>query len=344
MSGRMRISLRFHRSALWAPVLIALAALFVGACSSDKEPATSPTSVPTNTPEPVAFQPITAGLEENPLAFFAAIPAFERNCLVTTVGQVRFDEITNGDLDLTDEEAEGLLACVSGITFGRVLAGGLINETDLESLSTETLNCMESKFSVVTPSDFVDNFEELAGNENPVGAAFESGGEALDVILPAFFCLGADERGVLDSQIAAEMGEDLGGFAPTIAQMECLFGSVGDDGLSGLFSGTGDAPPLEMLSAFSECGFDLGALGGILPIPTFEMPDLNLPDLSDLSSLELPGGMVLTTEQIVCLQESGVLEQIVSGEIGLGILGAVAECEVELLGLPSDGLSGLFGG
>lgn len=324
----------------WQTFRVALVALTVilAACGGGDEEATAtsvpPTAVPTAVSVAHSFQPITADLVEDTLAFVASIPAFERNCLVAAVGQVRFDEIVAGDLDVTDEEGEELLGCISGITFGRVLAGGLINETDLESFSVETLDCMETRFSAATPSDFVDSFEELSGDD-PISAAFDSADEALSVVLPAFFCMNDDERAVLDAELIG--GAD--GFpSVTITQLECMYDSLGDEGLSGLFEG--DTPPLEIFGALSECGFDLGGLSGALPIPTFEIPDVSGLDLSDL---ELPEGMDLTEEQIACLQDAGILQRIADGDFGLDILGIVSDCAVEIPALPSGGLSGLLG-
>jgi hypothetical protein len=313
----------------WQTFAVALVALtlILGACGGGDEEATAtsvaPTAVPTAGSVAHSFQPITADLVEDTLAFIAAIPAFERNCLVEAVGQVRFDEIAAGDLDVTDEEGEELLGCISGVTFGRVLAGGLINETALESFSVATLDCMETRFSAATPSDFVESFEELTGDD-PMSTAFDSADDALSVVLPAFFCMNDDERAVLD----ADFAEEASGFAPTITQLECMYDSLGDEGLSGLFEG--DTPPLEMFGVISECGFDLGGLSGALPIPTFEIPDISGLDLSEL---ELPEGLNLTVEQIACLQDAGILQRIADGDIGFDMLGIVGDCDVDFAGL-----------
>ncbi len=323
----------------WQTFGVALVALTVilAACGGGDDEATAtsvpPTVVPTAATVARTFEPITADLEEDPLAFFASIPAFERNCLVEAVGQVRFDEIVAGDLEVSDEEGEELLGCISGITFGRLLTGALINETSLESFTVETLDCMETQFSAATPSDFIENFDELS-SDDPMSAAFDAAEDTMGVILPAFFCMNGDERAVLD----ADFAEQAGGFAPTITQMECMYESIGDEGLSGLFDS--DAPPLELFSVISECGFDLGGLSGALPIPTFEIPDVSGLDLTDL---DLPEGMDLTEEQIACLQDAGVLERIADGDIGLDMLGIFGDCEVEFPGLPTGGLSGLLG-
>ena len=327
-----------------ASVLVVLIGILGAACAPSEEPTATPapTVVPTDTPEPEPFRPITADLEAEPLAFFAAISAFERNCLVEAVGQVRFDEITSG-MEPTEEEGADLLACLSGVTFGRILAGGLINGTELDSLASTTLDCMEERFAAVTPSDLFGSIEDLAG-EDAVTSALETADAAFRVILPAFFCLDEDERRVLDEELAAGLDE---GFAPTITQIECVYESIGEDGLAGLFGNDGpsdlfegDTPLLELFNTLAECGFDVDDFSGTLPIPKDEVSDLDIPDLSDL---ELPEGFDLTAEQFACLQDAGVIEQITSGEFGLEILSAAAECGVELPGLPSGGLSGLFG-
>ena len=319
----------------WQTFGVALVALTVilAACGGGDEEATAtpvpPTVVPTAVSVAHSFQPITADLVEDTLAFVASIPAFERNCLVAAVGQVRFDEIVAGNLDVTDKEGEELLRCISGITFGRVLAGALINETDLESFSIETLGCMETRFSAATPSDFVDNFAEL-NVDDPISAVFDSADEALRVVLPAFFCMNDDERAVLDAEL---IGSADGFPSVTVTQLECMYDSLSDQGLSGLFEG--DTPTLEIFGALSECGFDLGGLSGALPIPTFEIPDVSGLDLSEL---ELPEGMDLTEKQIACLQDAGILQRIADGDFGLDILGIISDCEVEIPALPSGGL------
>ena len=249
-----------------AAIGLAVAALLTTACNGGGDDEAAPAEpTPTPTAEPRAadsFQPITADLEQDPLAFFAAIPAFERNCLVQSVGAARFDEIAEG-AEPTLEEGEDLLACISGSTAGRFVAGALITQTSLESLTLDTLDCMAPRFVEMTPSDLFDGIAGLSG-DGPLSDPSGLFSAALQPVIEALFCLNEEERTAVDAEIAAAGGGD---FSLTVGQMECVHESLGGEGLAGVFGGS-QTIPLNVFSALADCGVTLGGLSGALPVPS----------------------------------------------------------------------------
>ena len=200
-----RLGVAAAGAAAWALLLLVLAAC--GGADNTPEggnPGTAPTpaSAPTERPS-AGFQPITAQLPEDAAAFFAAIPAFERNCLVLAVGTPRFDEIAAGD-DPTQDEGERLLGCVSGATAGRIVAGSLINASDLGSLSPDTLDCMAPRFARLTPSDLADDLVALARGDVLKDLSALSG-KGLAPLLDGLSCLDDRERAAVNASLGGAL-------------------------------------------------------------------------------------------------------------------------------------------
>ena len=144
------------------------------------------------------------------------------------MGAARFDEIAEG-AEPTPEEGEDLLACISGVTAGRFVAGALITQTSLESLTLDTLDCMAPRFAEAAPSDLFDGIASLSGG-GPLGDPSGLFSVALEPLLEALFCLNDEERTAVDAEIAAAGGGD---FSLTVGQMECVHESLGGRGSRG---------------------------------------------------------------------------------------------------------------
>ena len=245
------------------PMLAALAVCLAVTACGESEAASPATSSPTQAP---LSDPVTARLETAPRVFLDAIPASERECVVASWGQARYDQIVAGGAP-TVEENEAAFDCLGDTTAVRMLLGGLV--AGAGELSDTTLRCASQRLAEADPA-IVRAAAQNPGGDTPADDLAQAVASGDASILQAVFCLNADERAALEASGGFVMGED-------IAAFECLASELGDERFRTVMpdlvqiatvrdsrfgtaapAGSQAGPPADVLEAMRRCGLAVG--------------------------------------------------------------------------------------
>ncbi|MDA1095982.1 MAG: hypothetical protein O3B84_01815, partial [Chloroflexi bacterium] len=192
----------------------------------------------------------------------------------------------------------------------------MLASTGSPDLDADTLACMQVKFAGVDFSGLMMSLGDLSPNST-LNQEFASAGGVFTALLPALFCLDETERAGLDSATGGMMG----GGGPTVDQLECIYGQIGQTGLDQLFQGGIGIPPASVLTAMATCGW--------IPMPDTE--SLTMPEIT------MPEGLSLSPEQIACLQAaigSEAMTRLANRDISLDFIAALQSCGVQLPSIP----------